>query len=152
MPLEKSESYSSSSQIVPVFVTDVAVTEGDTSSYVVQLQGPGGAIIANTDFSAIELTYVDEATRNVINGRNVQDVLGAGTGANNVTLSPTALLTWNLQPADNVIVDSTGCTNIEFHRAIFKYTFDIGSGTEVATCEVRIAVKRGFKTQLESLN
>lgn len=136
-----------------VFTAPTATGEGETATYVSQLRGPGGAIIANTDFTAITCTFIDETTKIPINGRVDQDILGAGmTGQNNFTFSATALLTWNLQAADNTVVDPTGTVKIEFHRAILTFDFDIGSGPERAIHEVRIPVRRAFSTALPTVS
>ena len=156
MPLVlQSESYSPST-VTSRSVSSVTTTvfAGSTSVYTVQLEGPAAQVIANTDFTAITLTLVDESTRSVINSRSDQDILDIGGGSigdNNVVISPTALLTWTAQPLDNVIVDVTDTVNIEFHRAIFTFSFDIGSGAEVAIHEVRIPVRRVFQSSLQTL-
>ena len=142
MPLEfGSESIVASS---PVGNTVTSLTEllheGETSTYSVQLTGPGGAAIADTQFSAITLIYLDEETRSIINTRGDQDVLNL----NDHTLSATALLTWLIQAEDTVMVDPTNTRQIEYHRAVYKYEFDIGSGPEIAFHEVRFPVRAAF--------
>ena len=146
MPLELSSEALVASNPATSSVTTIVtvVSEGETSVYSVQLTGPGGAPIANTDFSAITLSHVDELTKAVINSRSQQDVLGGGSGQNNVTLSAAALLTWNLQAADNVVIDPTQTRKTVYNRAIFTFTFDIGAGTEIGIHEVRIPVRKAF--------
>lgn len=150
MPLEQSSEALTSSRpaVVSVKTFTEAIIQGETGSYSVQLTGPNAAAIADTDFSAITLTYVDEATLSVINSRNEQDVLNA----NNVTLSATALLTWSIQAADTTFVDPSLTRMIEYHRAIFTFTFDIGSGTEVGIHEVRIPIRKAFTATVQSLS
>ena len=156
MPLVlQSETYSSSRPVArSVFVVTDAVLEGETSVYSVQLEGPAAQVIANTDFTVITLTLVDEVTHSVINSRTEQDILdigGGSIGGNNVVISPTALLTWTAQALDNIIVDPTDTVTIEWHRAIFRFEFDIGAGAEVGLHEVRIPVKRAFQSFLQTL-
>ena len=123
------------------------IQEGETATYSIQLDDGAGGVIANTDFTAILLTLVDEETFAVINLRNSQDVLGAGKlGDNNVVFSVAALLTWSLQPLDTLVVDPTGTKKYENHRAIFRFEYDLGlgAGPEVAIHEVRLVVKNAF--------
>ena len=150
MPLEFSLESIAASAPVGKSVTTFAepLHQGETAVYTVQFQGPGATAIADTDFAGLELSYVDEESHIIVNGRNTQDVLNM----NNVTLSATALLTWNIQAADTAFVDPTGTRKIEFHRAIFRATFDIGSGPEVAYHEVRIPVRRAFAVTSQPLS
>lgn len=63
-------------------------------------------------------TYVPGAspTVGIINGRDAQDV----KNANNVTIHSTSgLVTWSMQPADNVI--ATSRRQVERHRAEFRF-------------------------------
>lgn len=155
MPLELSSETLTSSRPTEASITTITepVKEGETAVYTVQLTGPGGAAIANTQFTAMTLTYIDEETHSVINSRNVQDVFGAGMlGDNNHTVSAAALLTWNLQTADTEFVDPTGTRSIEFHRAIYTFDFDIGAGTERGIHEVRIPIRKGFTALTQSSN
>lgn len=157
MPLEfQSESYTPSQPTeITVFTVENPAFEDSTSTYTVQLRGPGGAIIANTAFTAIELTLIDEVTRIPINSRVDQDVLdaaGAKLGQNNVVITTQSLLTWSVQATDNVIVAADKSSKFEWHRAIFKFEFDSGSGAEIGFHEVRIPVQRRFQTQLPTVN
>jgi len=123
------------------------INEGETLAYVLQLDDGAGGAILNTDFTAITLTLVDEETFVVINSRNAQDILGAGKlGDNNVVFSTAALLTWNMQALDTPVVDPTGTKKYEYHRAIFRFEYDLGlgAGPEVAIHEVRLVVKNAF--------
>jgi hypothetical protein len=148
MPLEfNSESVVVSSPVATSVTTITQlIHEGETATYSVQLQGPGGAAIADTDFTAIQMTYLDEESRLVINQRIDQNVLNA----NNVTLSATALLTWSIQAADTAFIDPSETRTIEYHRAIFRFDFDIGSGPEIGYHEVRIPVRRAFAAAVPS--
>lgn len=58
----------------------------------------------------------------IINSRDEQDVLNT----NNVTIDPTSgLVTWAMQPDDNIIVTSR--KQIERHKAEFHFVFMAGS-------------------------
>ena len=140
-------------QILPVFTFSGTVKEGETSSYSVQLRGPGGSVQANTEFSAITLSLIDEVTRTPVNSRLDQDVLGVGKlGQNDVAFSATALFTWNLTSLDSVLADPTQTLLLEWHRAIITFSFDFGSGPEVAVHEIRIPVRRAFSTSLPTVS
>lgn len=124
--------------------TDV-IDQGSTFSYSVQLLDSAGGSIADTDFSAITATLVDETTGAVINDRQDQDILND----NNFTLSATALLAWNGQAGDSVFVDPTQTRKLEWHRLVITFTFDVGGGTEVGIHEVRYPVQKNFVSFLQ---
>jgi hypothetical protein len=56
----------------------------------------------------------------VINSRNAQNVLNA----NNVSIDANGVLIWEMQPADNVVLDTT--LQVEVHRAKFEWTWGGG--------------------------
>ena len=71
---------------------------------------------------------------NIINSRSAQNV----KNANQVTIHSTSgLLTWEMVPADNPIVDETKRT--ELHIARFDFTYN--SGAKTGAHEVRIRVE-----------
>lgn len=150
MPLEQSSQTLTPSRPTSASITSFteAVKEGETASYVATLTGPGGAAITDTDFTAITLTYIDETTHSPINSRDEQDVLNT----NDVTLSGVAILTWAIQIDDTPFVDPTQTQQIEFHRAIFTFDFDIGSGPERGIHEVRIPIRKKFDAITQSSN
>ena len=95
-------------------------------------------MIPSADLSSLTLTLYNEADASIINGRselNVKD-------ANNVTVHATSgLLTWTMQPDDNVIVDTTlGHGKTELHIARFDFTW--ASGTKTGRHVVYIEVEQ----------
>ena len=118
----------------------VAPKAGESATYTTQLADILGVDAPLATFSAITLTFVDEVTGSVINFRQDQNVLNA----NNVTVSATGLLTWNMQVADNSRITATTNNTIEYHRAIFSFVYDFGTGEETAEHEIRIPVRQSF--------
>lgn len=124
---------------VPVFVKTVTqfatpAPEGGSATYAMEFDG-----LDNTDLDAVELTFFDEETFQIINGRSGQDVLGEDkTGQSNVTVGMDAKITWFLQSADNKVWDRT--KRLEYHRAIFSIVVD----AETLIHEVRFPVRRVF--------
>jgi len=95
-----------------------SVTERTSAQYTATLKDSAGVALALTSIVTAVLTLKDVEAASVINSRTAQDV----KNANNVTIHATSgLLTWNIQPADNVIV-TTG-TEIELHRAVFEIVY-----------------------------
>jgi hypothetical protein len=71
------------------------------------------------DISTITLTYYNAESEAIINSRDGQDV----KNTNNVTIGARGDLTWELQQADTVIVDSTlSHGKLEKHIARFDIT------------------------------
>jgi len=144
--------------VTPSFVPSIAqsivqtfsesVLEGNTSTLAFTLVGPGNSAISNTQLISADLTLIDERTKQVINDRIAQDVLGAGTGANDVVIDVVSLITFAMSGLDNPHIDVTETVKYEWHRAIFNFSYDIGSGVELATVEFRIPVKIASKLQL----
>lgn len=155
MPLEIGDSTFLTSRPIEKSVETIVdpIASGETASYQIQLTGPAEAAIANTDFTAITLTLVDEETRHVINDRLNQDVLGVGKlGDNNVVLTTEALLTWSIQSADTTFIDPSLTRKYVYYRAIFTFDFDIGAGAERGVHEVRLPIRKPFAAQLDTLS
>lgn len=97
------------------------------------------------DLTAATLTLWDVETRNpngspaegIINDRHEQDILGAGSplGDNNVEYLDDGYFQWNLQPEDNIIVNSK--RQVERHWAIF--TFAWVGGQFIVRAEIEVA-------------
>ena len=137
--------YFSDESVIPAFtgVPDLApgnFYEQTTGRYQLALVDAQGAGLDSAVFSDITLTLLDEETRLVVNDRMDQDVLGSGDGDNNVSLSETGLLIWIIQSEDTTLVDTTDTKRLEYHRAMFRFTFDVGSGPEIGQRNVRFAV------------
>lgn len=106
-----------------------AVNERSSAKYTAYLKDETDTIITVSSTSqasglaTLKLTLYDWETKGIINSRTKQDAFNA----NNVTLSTAGLLTWSVQPLDNVIVAPaqavTPVPGDELHRALFEYTY-----------------------------
>lgn len=83
--------------------------------------------------ATMTLTLYSLHSQAVINARNAQNVLNA----NNVTIDANGVLTWEVQPADNPILDDT--LAVERHRALFAWTW--GGGSKAGKHEVDFEVR-----------
>ncbi len=109
------------------------VNEGKSHQYTATLQDAAEVAIPSADLTTLTLTLYDVDTGDIINSRNAQDVLNT----NNVTVHATSgLLTWILQPLDNVIV--TSASHVEGHVALFEWR--IASSGQDGNHEVNIHV------------
>ncbi len=96
------------------------------AKYTATLTDADGTAITLASISAITLTLYNVATDATINNRSTQNV----KNLNNVTIHATSgLLTWLMQPEDNVIA-GTGISigAHEHHRALFEFTYT-GNGS-----------------------
>tara|TARA_Y100000004_G_C8799106_1_gene362588 strand:- start:156 stop:548 length:393 start_codon:yes stop_codon:yes gene_type:complete len=113
------------------------VEEKTTARYKVILSDELGAVIPLSDMTTIILTLYDVYTGTIINSRNAQNV----KNTNNVTYTEAGLLTWTLQPNDNIIVSSDVRTNsYEKHIALFEFTWD--SGAKAGKHELEFQVRQ----------
>lgn len=69
----------------------------------------------------LDLYSMSDPAKPIINNRTAQDVLGV----NNVSIDTSGNLIWDIQPADNAILDSTLAN--ESHRAVFAWTYNGGA-------------------------
>ncbi len=105
-----------------------------SASYVGTLQDQTGTDIALSSLTTITLTLYDLSTKGIINSRNAQDV----KNTNNVVITSAGVLTWTLQPADNIIVTSTKRAGAyEKHIALFEYAWAAGSNKHEVVLEIR---------------
>ena len=101
------------------------VNEGSTLTYTCTLKDEDGVVLALASINSLTLSFCNLPTSDVaestINSRLDQNVLNA----NNVTVHATSgLLTWELQPEDNVIVNSALVRGVEEqHEATFKLVY-----------------------------
>jgi len=115
--------------------------EGASGVYLLELEVEGGGTFQSTWITAMTLTLYDEETGSLINNRLNQDILGGGSGDNDVQVGMTGEITWAIQPEDNVYVDPTKTKRLEVHRAIFRVSYNAGSDDEVFVHEMRFQVK-----------
>lgn len=102
--------------------TNEVFAEKSTPIITFQLVDENGAGIPASALNSFELTYFNEKTNAVINNRLEQNVLNA----NNVTVDSSGNVTWVMQEADTVIVD-TGAVGVgvkESHIASFSWEYD----------------------------
>ena len=112
-----------------------SVNEGSAAKYTATLKDPAGSAVTLSNLTTLEMVLYNQRTGAVINGR------GSVSGGNytfqnvknlqNVTFhSSSGLLTWNMQPGDNEIVDTTLAPGeSETHVAVFKFVYSDGSDT-----------------------
>jgi len=95
------------------------------------------AAIPAASLSTLTLTLYSLHTLAVVNSRNAQNALNA----NNVTVDANGVLTWEIQSADNQILDAT--RDVEIHRALFEWTW--AGGAKAGKHEVDLHVKNLHK-------
>ena len=110
-----------------------SVNEGSAAKYTATLKDPAGSAVTLSNLTTLEMVLYNQRTGAVINSRG--SVSGSSyTFQNvknlaNVTFhSSSGLLTWNMQPGDNVIVDTTLAPGeSETHVAGFRFVYSDGS-------------------------
>tara|TARA_R110002020_G_scaffold125704_2_gene283046 strand:- start:921 stop:1313 length:393 start_codon:yes stop_codon:yes gene_type:complete len=118
-------------------VEDRRVDEGTSAQYNATITDESETAIPLADLTAITLTLYDYSTGTAINSRTDQDV----KNTNDVVISSAGVLTWNLKPADNIIVTTALHKNAyERHIALFEYTWD--SGTNAGKHELAFEVRQ----------
>lgn len=116
------------------------VLQNTSAVYTVTLVDENAVPIALASVTAMKLTLFNSSipepstpTDNIINSRNLQNVLNA----NNVTMHATSgLVTWEIQKLDNVMIDES--LDSEIHTA--RFDVEYGSPTKYASHEVRLRV------------
>ena len=110
-----------------------SVNEGSAAKYTATLKDPAGSAVTLSNLTTLEMVLYNQRTGAVINGRGSVSS-GNYTFQNvknlqNVTFhSSSGLLTWNMQPGDNVIVDTTLAPGeSETHVAVFRFVYSDGS-------------------------
>lgn len=101
--------------------TTNTVTERSSARYTTVLLDEDGLPVILSVLTSLQLWLQDVSTEEFINAREAQNVLNT----NNVTYHATSgLLTWLVQPADNVILGE-GAT--ETHHATFHAKWSAGA-------------------------
>jgi len=130
--------------LVPI-LSRVRFTQGSSGRIIGTILDRDGVVVPASALSAATLTLWDHDTREIINNRNAEDVLGFGSpaGDHGVTIHETLQtdldgdtynLEWLLEAADNPIL--TARRQVERHRALFRFT----SLTDVLPMEFEIDV------------
>lgn len=110
-----------------------AINELSTGKYTAVIVGNDGVTpLPALTLSTLTLTlYAETSTgQQVVNGRNIQNVLNA----NNVTVDSNGNLTWNIQVGDTTLIESIA---FEIHRAVFAWTWASGAGNHEVWLNVR---------------
>ena len=110
-----------------------SVNEGSAAKYTATLKDPAGSAVTLSNLTTLEMVLYNQRTGAVSNSRG--SVSGSSytfqnvKNLQNVTFhSSSGLLTWNMQPGDNVIVDTTLAPGeSETHVAVFKFVYSDGS-------------------------
>lgn len=106
-------------------MADKLARERTNHQYTFTLKDEAGAAVAKASVSSLKLTLLnlDSDAQDVINSRNAQEHAPGFSG--NVTMHDTnGLITFNMQPADNVIQGGSPSQNkrYERHRIVFDIT------------------------------
>lgn len=125
-------------------ITRVRFNENSSGFIRARIVDQAGLPVEFTALTSATLTLWDVETgsavvspiEGIINGRDYQDILPAGSPLveNDVTYEGDGYFRWDLQPADNVIVNPR--RQIERHRAMF--VFDWLGGSLVYELEIEV--------------
>lgn len=99
------------------------VNQDSTARYTATITDENGDAIPSADLTSVKLTLKNMDDGAIINSRNLQDVLNA----NDVTIDADGLLTWDMTPDDNPLIDNS--RKKERHRAIFTFVFGAKQGS-----------------------
>ena len=115
-----------------------AVRQDCGAKYTAVLLNEASAPVAGSTLTTLKLTLWDYATRQILNGRDLQDV----KNANNVTIDESGNLAWYLQPNDNALIGTVAEGVTESHRAKFEWTWGTGQqGSWVITLAVQATAR-----------
>ena len=106
---------------LPTDIPEFQVLEETTPQMTGQLTDETGADVALADLDEITLTLFIPESGTIVNTRNKQDV----KNNNNVIISASGLITWDVQQEDLEVIDTVDDENTrEIHRALFEFEFD----------------------------
>jgi hypothetical protein len=110
------------------------IAEGSSQALTATVVDEAGAPIAGSALTALTLTLYDTCAGTILNGRDHVDVLGANGGQ----VSEAGVLTLELTPADNALLDAerTG----ETHVALLEWSY--AGGTRLARHEIVFLVMK----------
>lgn len=120
------------------------VRENSTAKFTCTLEDENGDGVAPGDLESLLLTLYDQASGDIINSRDGQDVFNE----NGVTLEEDGSLTWIMEPDDNPIVGEVLSGKTERHVALFEWIYGL-SGEKAGNDEVFIDVKAIEKVAVE---
>lgn len=101
-------------------MADKIANEHSTAKYTAVIKDEDDVAIAAASLTTLTLTLYNSAGGAIINSRDALDALNA----NNVAVDSSGVLTWTMQPADNVI---SAAGEFETHVALFEYTWAAGA-------------------------
>ena len=104
----------------------VSVDEGESCIITATLYDATGEVLAKAAISTLTVSLINEADGSIINSREDQDILDANGG----TVSTPGVVTLKLQPADNVMVDTSGSEK-EVHVVAFEWTWTDGQSVSM---------------------
>lgn len=110
------------------------VDEDTTPLYEANLVDLNDEAVSGSVLDTIVCTLYQEYTREIVNGRDKQNV----SQANGVTIDIFGLLRWYLSPEDTAILDDE--LHQEPHVALFEFSYAGPAGTEYGKKEVRFLV------------
>lgn len=116
----------------------LVIDEGESCNVTAVPKDMAGAAITESNLATLTATLVDEATGDVINGRDAQSVLDANGG----TVASDGTLTLRLQPADAAIVTAGDAGTIEAHILRLAWTWSDGVLTRTGVQEWGLKVRR----------
>ncbi len=120
-------------------IPEFDVLEDSAFPLTAQLKDTDDTDLALADIETITLTLFltrggdTSPAGTIVNGRDAEDI----KNANEVAISASGALTWDVQPEDTVIINDeiTVCQNVmknkrEIHRALFEWTKTVAAGGE----------------------
>ena len=110
------------------------ILEQRTAIYEFDMVKEDDSAFSLAEIEALTLTYYDLDSSEIINSRNFQSVLNV----NNVTVDSVGHVTWEITPADSVLVDER--KELEQHIALFTWTW--ASGTRIGSHEIQFPVRK----------
>lgn len=107
--------------------------EKTTHVYSCTIKDENDTAVPAAQLNTLTLTLYAVQTGTIINSRSQQNILNA----NNVTVNSSGVLTWTMQPNDNIIVNDA--LDEETHVALFEWTYS--SGTKAGKHEVKFVIQ-----------
>lgn len=111
------------------------VREGTTPDYTALLVDKNDVPVPGSVLDSVILTYYQEYTGEIINGREKQNI----SQANNWTFDDDGNIVWHMQPGDSVILDDR--LSHEPHIALLEFTYAGVNGTEYGKFQFRVLVE-----------
>lgn len=115
-------------------IETVTCEESTTPLYEAQLVDINDDEVSGQALDTLVCTFYQEYSREIINGRDRQNV----NQANGITIDDTGLLRWYLSPEDTAILDDE--LHEEPHIALLEFSYAGPAGTENGKKEVRFLV------------